>query len=267
MIAALPMYDLPPLRDATDAWWQGLAGHFRAAGLRDVPDALTRPDDLKTLCLSPELLFNQTCGYPLTHALKDQVTLVATPVYGNSGAAGPNYCSQILVRADDPAAKFGDLRGRRAAINGYDSQSGFNVLRHAAAPLSEQGQFFGEVVVSGGHLNSMAFVRDGKADVCTADSVTYHLWRRADPDKVAGLRILGQTASAPNLPYITRKSIPEADLAGLLQGLFAALEDPDLATVREALMIEGAEVLPLQAYDSILEMEGEAGSYGYPNLN
>ena len=267
MIALLPMYDIPPLRAATDDWWQGLAKHCRAAGLRNLPDRLIRLDDFMALWLSPDLLFGQTCGYPLTHALKDQVALVATPVYANSGAPGPYYCSQILVREEDSAASLADLRGRRAVINGYDSQSGFNVLRHAVAPLAEEGRFFSDVVVSGGHLHSMAYLREGKAEVCAIDSVTYHLWRRSDPSVVAGLRVLGQSAAAPNLPYISRGSIPEEDLARLRQGLFTALEDPDFKAARQALMIEGAEVLSLQAYDSILEMEGEAGACGYPHLN
>jgi hypothetical protein len=32
MIAALPMYDWPEIREATDAWWAGLARAFRREG-------------------------------------------------------------------------------------------------------------------------------------------------------------------------------------------------------------------------------------------
>src|SRR5262245_59558420 len=41
-IASLAMYDLPELRDATDALWQGLARGFRRAGIAEVPAALER---------------------------------------------------------------------------------------------------------------------------------------------------------------------------------------------------------------------------------
>ena len=34
-VASLPMYDLPELREATDAWWRGLARAFAAEGLED----------------------------------------------------------------------------------------------------------------------------------------------------------------------------------------------------------------------------------------
>ena len=36
-VASLPMYDLPELRAATDAWWRGLAQAFRREGIADLP--------------------------------------------------------------------------------------------------------------------------------------------------------------------------------------------------------------------------------------
>ena len=56
--AGLPMYDLPQLRSATDAWWSGIARHCAAAGLGDVPPTLTRPDDLTDHWMDPDLVFS-----------------------------------------------------------------------------------------------------------------------------------------------------------------------------------------------------------------
>ncbi|MEX0760774.1 MAG: hypothetical protein WD100_14420, partial [Tistlia sp.] len=68
--ACLPMYDLPELRQATDAWWRGLAGHLTAVGLRDVPETLTRPEGEATPQLAePPLVIGHTCGYPQTQGL------------------------------------------------------------------------------------------------------------------------------------------------------------------------------------------------------
>ena len=80
-VASLPMYDLPAIRDATDHWWRGLARAFRSEGVPDVPDALSRGPDVRDLWRHGGLLFSQTCGYPLMHELKDDVTLLATPCY------------------------------------------------------------------------------------------------------------------------------------------------------------------------------------------
>lgn len=260
------MYDLPPLRSATDAWWNGLASAFSKAGVPDVPASLTRGRDLVEAACAPDMLFDQTCGYPLTHGLKGKVTLLATPQYDCPEASGSAYCSLLLVRDDDPAQELADLRCRPVAINGYDSQSGFSTLRASLAPLAQNGRFAGDVLVSGGHGPSMAMVQDGRADLCAVDCVTYRLWEASEPASVAGLRILGTTPAAPNLPYITRKDAAPDLIARLREGLFEALADPALASARQALMLKGAEVLPLAAYDRILEIEEQAIALGYPTI-
>lgn len=266
MRASLPMYDLPGLDAATDAWWAGLAAAFRAEGVAGVPENLTRGEAVLELWTAPDLFFSQTCGYPLTHALAGEVALVATPVYACPGCAGGSYHSEILVRAGDPAKALADLRGYRAAINGADSQSGCSALRHAVAELAEGGRFFAEVTTSGSHLQSMRLVAEGTADVCAVDTVTYHLIARTQPEVTQRLRRLAVSASAPALPYIARRDLPAADLARLRAGLARACADPALAEVRATLLLEGVVVRPLSDYDRILDLEAAAAAAGYPEL-
>ena len=266
MRASLPMYDLPGLDAATDAWWAGLAAAFRAEGLAEVPDNLTRGGDVRELWTAPDLLFSQTCGYPLTHALAGEVALVATPVYACPGCEGGSYHSEILVRADDAAETLADLRGRRAAVNGTDSQSGCSALRHAVAKLAGQGRFFAAVHISGSHLQSMRLVAEGAADVCAVDSVTWHLFARTQPELTGRLRVLAVSASAPALPYIARRDLPEADLKRLRAGLERACADPALEEVRATLLLESVVVRPLSDYDRILDLEAEAVAAGYPDV-
>ncbi|MEQ8354494.1 MAG: PhnD/SsuA/transferrin family substrate-binding protein [Kiloniellaceae bacterium] len=263
-LASLAMYDLPGLEAATNAWWAGLAAALRAEGLSEVPAALTRGGDLTAQLTSPELLFGQTCGYPLTHALAGKVTLVATPVYACPGCAEGMYHSEILVRGDDGAGDLGELRGRRAAVNGSNSQSGYSALRHAVAGLAEDGRFFGAVETSGSHLRSMEMVAAGQADVCAIDCVTYRLLRRLRPDSAGRLRVLAATADAPALPYVTRRHIDASELARLRAGLGRACADPALEAVRGELLLAGVVVKPLSDYDRILELEAAALAAGYP---
>lgn len=265
-IAGLPMYDLPALRPATDAWWAGLARALAEAGVSAVPERLTRERDLADLWRDPDLLLAQTCGYPLTHALAGTVRLVATPVYRAEGCEGAEYRSAFVVRADTPARDLSELRGRRVTINARDSQSGFNCLRHAVARLARGGRFFAEVVESGSHMASLAAVRGGRADVAAIDGVTLALLKDHDPGVVSGLRVLGWSAPAPGLPYVTAAGADEAQIARLRAGLRAAMEDPGLAEVRRALRLAGVEVLPWAAYDVIDEMEAEARAAGYPDV-
>lgn len=265
-LASLPMYDLPELRAATDAWWAGLAAAFRAEGVAGVPERLTRSDDIAAAWRSPALLFSQTCGYPLVTRFADAVRPVATPAYAAAGCEGAAYRSAIVVRADDPVADARGLRGRRAAINAPDSQSGYNALRHWLAPLASGRPVFAEVLATGGHRPSMEAVAAGQADVAAIDCVTFALTARYRPSVTEGLRVLSYTEKAPGLPYVAPLAAGPDLLRRLRAGLSAACAEPALAEVRAALLLTAVAVLPRSAYDAIPAMEKEAEALGYPEI-
>jgi len=266
MLASLPMYDFPELASASAGWWAGLRRHFQAQGVTGLPDMLTSVADPIAHWDGEPPIFSQTCGYPMTHMLAGKVRLLATPRYAAPGCAGPTYVSWVVVRNDDPAEDFADLRGRRPAYNGRDSQSGYNVLRALAAPLATGGHFFGSGIESGAHRKSMALVKASKADVATIDCVSFALIAQVAPEEIAGLRVLCASAAAPALPYVTAASTDDSTAQRLQAGLLAACADPELAAIRRELLIDGCEVLPLSCYDVILEMERGAVALGYPDL-
>jgi ABC-type phosphate/phosphonate transport system substrate-binding protein len=260
------MYDLPELAEVTDAWWRGLRGHFAAQGFGDLPEALNRQGDPVDRLKAPGLIFAQTCGFPLTHKLKDHVLLLATPRYAAPGCAGATYVSWIVVRKEDPARTPADLRGHRVAYNDDGSQSGYNALRALIAPIAQGQPFFGAMVASGAHRNSLALVKAGKADVAALDCVTFALIARRAPAEVQGIRVLCASAAAPGLPYVTAATTSAADVARLQAGIAAAFADPALEETRAALLLDGCEILPRSAYDVIPAMEQAAIAAGYPQL-
>jgi ABC-type phosphate/phosphonate transport system substrate-binding protein len=255
------MYDLPELRWATDALWAAIA-----ARVPGTPAVLERARPLMDVWTDPDLVLAQTCGYPLVTSLAGRVRVVATPRYVAEGCEGASYRSAVIVRADDNAVCLADLRGRRCAVNGFDSQSGMNALRAAVAPLAEGGRFFGEVVTTGAHAASARAVACGDADVAAVDCVTWALLQRVRPAETRGLRVLAWTVASPGLPLITSMKADAATLGALVAALGLVAEDQALAPVREALLLAGFEVLPAGAYGSILAMEHQAVSLGYPIL-
>lgn len=261
-IVSLPMYDLPEVREATDEWWSGLAGHFRDAGIAGAPDRLNRDIAAKDAWRDPALLFSQTCGYPLTHEFRGRLTVVATPAYQAAGCDGADYCSYLVVRDGAAAGSIADLRGSVAAVNGMDSQSGWNALAAAVAPFAEGDGFFSRIELSGAHAESIAMVRDGGADVAAIDAVTLALIERHRPAALHGIRRLAETPAAPGLPYVTRRGADAGLVEALWLGLQAAVADPSLAAVRDALLIDGAERLAIGAYDRILAIEKLAEAAG-----
>jgi ABC-type phosphate/phosphonate transport system substrate-binding protein len=246
MIASLPMYDLPEIRTATDAWWRGLSRHLGVAG------ELDRVRDRLELWRDPGLVFSQTCGYPLTHEFRGKLKLLATPHYRAEGCSGPLYCSLIFARQK---IELSDLQGRVAAFNSPDSMSGTLALKLVFAPLAQRGRFFAKAVRTGSHVNSMRAVGTGEADVCAIDAVTAALIRRWQPDLCNGLVEIARSPRVPALPFVTSVGQTEARVAQLREGLARAFADPSLAQVREALLFTGYSLLSDADYERIVELE------------
>ena len=212
------MYAEPELRPATERWWTGVAAHLRDRGVTDVPDALTWSEDRYRPWRSPELLFSQTCGHPLVHSVGHSVQVVATPHYEAPGCEGPRYRSFVLVRADAGERSIGELRGKRLAVNGRDSWSGYRVWGRMLPASVDVEEMFGEVVITGSHRESVRGVREDRADACAVDCVSHALLARHSPDELAGTRIVGRSPLQPALPFITAAATtegrPRADPGG-----------------------------------------------------
>jgi ABC-type phosphate/phosphonate transport system substrate-binding protein len=260
------MYDLPELRAATDQWWATLARGLSKAGVTDVPRDLARDMDRETVWRAPDLLLTQTCGYPLTHAFDGILSALAAPDYNAEGCGGGRYRSAFVVRKDDPARTLEDLRGRHVAANSADSQSGCNCLRAAIAPLAKGGQFFSEVVWTGGHRDSLAAVTSGRADIAALDGVTFALIGQVAPSEVADVRVLAWSAEAPALPYVTRRSADDDLRRRLQDGLANAVADPNGADARAVLRIKGLIPVTDAEYRPIVAMRVAAEHAGYAVL-
>lgn len=264
----LPRYDWPEVRAATAELENALQGALSTVLGIAPEDFRPRGDeaDLVAFWTDPHLLLTQTCGYPLTHALAGKVRLVGTPHYDSPGCRGPAYCSQLVVRRDSRYRKLEDLRGRRAAFNGPDSQSGMNTFRHAVARLGTGRVFFSEVIESGGHLNSMKAVAGGEADIAAIDTVSWGLACQELPELAGLLRTIGETAAAPGLPLITSLRFSDQDVAVIAETVARVFTSSETEKSRQRLGIVGFSRLSGSDYDEILAMERQAAVLGYPAL-
>lgn len=259
-IVSLGMYD--PGSGSVDRLWADLRERLTAAGFDDLPEALDAEQGLEAAWLDENLLLAQTCGYPLRRLLDGKVRYVGTPVYAVEGTEGPNYRSALVVRVDDSATRLEDLRGRRAAYNAVHSQSGYNTFRDAVSVHAENGSFFSETLATGSHAASLKAVIDGLADVAAIDPVSLKLQAQEMRDAI---KVIGWTTAAPGLPFITVLTTSDSDLAKLravLTDFFGGAARKDHPEFHFA----GFEVLPDEAYDTILAMEQRAIDRSYPRL-
>ena len=234
MRASLPMYDLPEVREHTDRLWAAIAEEMRGLGMPDVPDTLERPANHHDAWRPRGLLFSQSCGYPVTTALRGAVRVVATPHYAATGCEGHRYSSALVVRASSHATSLDDLRGKVCAFNSDDSQSGYNALRAAVAPIAKGRPFFSATLRAGAHAASIDAVRRQRADVCAVDCVTWALLSRYRSSSLSGLTVLARTEPAPGLPFVTDGDCSDAAVETIRNALDRAFSRPDLAVTLSA---------------------------------
>ncbi|MDF5938283.1 PhnD/SsuA/transferrin family substrate-binding protein [Pseudomonas aeruginosa] len=234
VVAALDMYVEPDCVRQAGATFIGEA--CRRLGVRRYAPAAA---DLAVQWRQPNLLFAQTCGYPLMTQLRGQVAVLAVPATTCPIAlpASIAVCSSPPKR--QARQRLGDFRNTRLALNDRDSNSGMNLLRHALAPLGRDSAFFAEVRISGGHLRSLAMVAAGEVELTSVDAVTFGYLQRHAPERLAGLRVLGRSAPSPALPLITSLHWSAAQR----RELFGSAE-PDADRVPAPGRDTGAEKLP-----------------------
>ena len=89
LTASLPMYNLPEMRAVNARFWEALGRLLIEAGVRDVPEKLTFEQPPVPERIGPEVLFSQTCGYPLETIFTGQAVRLGTPCYAAPGCNGP----------------------------------------------------------------------------------------------------------------------------------------------------------------------------------
>jgi ABC-type phosphate/phosphonate transport system substrate-binding protein len=267
-LASLPMYALPEMAAANAAFWAAIRAGLAAEGIAGLPATLSATPSGLPQSIVPETLFSQMCGYPLRRLYDGQYRLLGTPLYDLPGcgwfAPGgvPSHCSFIVVSRASGVRTVAELRGRRFAVNGYDSNSGMNLPRRLLAPLAEGRAFFSSVTVSGRHVRSMEMVAGGAADAASIDCATHGFCALHRPELVAALRVVAETPASPAIPFITAAATPSETVAALIRVLAADRLRDALAGLR---IVAVAPPCP-DAYEAVVAYEAEAAALGYPTL-
>lgn len=223
MIAGLPMYDRPELRDAHDRLWAAIR-----ANLEFGPESLSSPTDMASFWQSDDLLFGQTCGMPYRTFLHDRVQLVGTPDYRLKECPPGYYRSAVIVHADSEIREFGDLAEKRIAYNEALSQSGW------AAIIAEME--YADMRPSSGlqthaHINSAQAISKKLADFAAIDAHTWALMCRYQSDLAVTFRVVHWTAPTPALPYICATRFDAQAIFHAVQNALNALPLSDFETL------------------------------------
>jgi len=259
------MYTLSP--QLKQAWQQLFDRFIPLLGSECAVDREIVFDADEALLRDPRLLIGHTCGYPLMTRLGDALVPFCVPVFDAPGTDGRLYRSRFIVPADSPIEHLRQCRGLVLAINNRNSNSNINMLHHALARLDARPDFFSEVLLTGGHLQSLEAVADNRAQLAAIDCVSFQLIAELYPQRAAAVRVIGDSEPTCGLPLVTpldrHSPSRTVDWVAALNQARAELP-PEEARILHLLRFEAVAG---SHYRSILELENFAIEYGYPELN
>lgn len=266
LIAALPMYDWPEVRDEVDAQWASLRDAFRPRGI-DAPQSIVRrnadlpavpggihdaqggliapdpatlpPDELDfhKLWLHPALLFAQTCWGPMELGLSRHVQVVGQPSYdAYEGGQGELYSSALVMRSGEGPEVRSPADGK--ALLPLDLIRGkrftFNSLDSMSGiiALTRDLEAVGENLDIFSSRGESGGHRDSIVAVAEgmADvaALDCESWALAQRFEPAARKvvIVGWTARRKGLPFITAKTTPEKTVRAMREALAGLAEQP-----------------------------------------
>jgi len=251
MIASLPMYDWPEIRNHIDQFWQKMATALLPM-CELTPMTLSRTD-IHEQWQRDDLLLSQTCIYPLVTELPSSTVVVGTPTYDVEWSLHGQYASVVLIGKTDGRNTLSSFNGSTLAYNSINSQSGFNALKSLLTEEQlinrETAVFFSKSVQTHSHRMSIEAVATGAADICAVDPVSWALSQRYD-NASKKVRILRSTAFEPALPLITSAdAIPavltESQWQGIVMDAFEMCIDGD---AKNQLLLNGITFIPKSEY-------------------
>jgi ABC-type phosphate/phosphonate transport system substrate-binding protein len=263
--ASLPMYNLPEMREVNAAFWAALRGILGEAGL-EAPQTLSFEQPPVPDRIGGEVLFSQTCGYPLETIFRGQAIRLGTPCYDVAGCDGPSHCGVFVVPSDSRALALRDLAGSVFLLNSRHSNSGMNLPRRALAEIASGRGFFAKVIETGSQPGNLDRIARGEGDATAVDCVTYEFWRRYRPAAAERTRILARTPPSPAIPFVTAAATPPETVEILRAALRRVAREERFAAARAGLLIKDIVDVPAERYRALLDYESEAARLGYAEL-
>ncbi|NTW36843.1 MAG: phosphate/phosphite/phosphonate ABC transporter substrate-binding protein, partial [Syntrophobacteraceae bacterium] len=180
--------------------------------------------------------------------------LIATPEIQGSHF----YQSYLIVNQDSPFGRPEDLRGQVFAFTDPDSHTGKLVPTHWLAEMNERPErFFGKVIYTYSHDNSILAVAKGLVDGEAVDGLIWEFYQHRNPSLTSATRVIRKSEPFGIPPVVASGSFPPEHRGPVQKILLSMHEDPEGAKILGELMIDRF-VAPQEGwYDSIRQLEQE----------
>jgi phosphonate transport system substrate-binding protein len=210
------------------------------------------------------------CGLPyvlLHDRPQPAAQLLAAPVMKAARYQGqPKYFSDLIVRKDSPYQSLQDLKGKTYVYNDELSNSGYNMPRFRMLQLGLTQGFFGKVLRSGSHEESIRMVAAGEADASFVDSLVLDFDREKGFGHAREVRVLESVGPAGICPLAASAKMPEELRARIQQALVRMHEDPDGRKLLDEALLERFSTVEDSNYDDIRAMKEAADKAGFTTI-
>lgn len=200
-----------------------------------------------------EVDFALVCSGAYASLPRKDIELIAAP--STKGAS--TYNGLVIVRADDPAQSFGDLRRRRFAFVDALSLTG-RLYPESLARADGRRPFFGEIVYTHSHTESVRLVKSVRVEGAAVDSLVYAQMVRDEPALATALRVLHTSPPFGSPPVVARRALPEAVRVGLRDVLLHMHEDAEGRALLKQLGFDAFVRVDDGAYESVRDVREHA---------
>ena len=192
---------------------------------------------------------------------------VAAPVLTGKRYRGePIYYSDVVVRHDSPARRFLDLRGSSWAYNEPMSHSGYGITRCHLVEIGETDGFFGRVVESGFHEESLRMVLDREVDASAIDSQVLSVVMRDDPSMRSSLRVIESLGPSTIQPIAVSRRLSSRLRRRIRNAVIDLGRDGGERAGMQAGMVERFVGVHPSSYDDIRRMVRDCEKAGFMEL-
>jgi phosphonate transport system substrate-binding protein len=208
-------------------------------------------EDLALLREQWDLAF--ICGLPLVQLRSlrpEQFVPIAAPVmqaprYQNL----PIYFADVIVRRDEMVNDFEALANKTFCHNDSGSNSGYHLVFQYLAQHKKSDPFFGQIIQSGSHQDSIRWVVDGLADCAAIDSTVLEQEFQNFPALMSQVCIVKSIGPAPMPPLVAANRRVSEAIASLRTLLLQP--DSELLSVMANAVVLGYQAVDWSDYETI----------------
>jgi phosphonate transport system substrate-binding protein len=198
---------------------------------------------------------------------KPAVDLLAAPIMKAPRYKGqPKYYSDLIVRKDSSYKTIHDLKGATYVYNDELSNSGYNMPRHRLLELGLTNGFFGKVLRSGSHEESIRMVATGKAEASYVDSLVLDYDLEKGLGHARDVRVIESLGPAGICPIAISTSVPAEARNKLQKALVTMHEDPKGKEILGSALVSRFAEVDESNYDDIRAMKVAAEKANFTTI-